>query len=98
VGLAELDVGGAGQLVGAKLGGVSFAGGGGISAGEGAASLPGRGQMQWNGGKRGEIFGKFFLFLSGGMGEIYCLDGIGEIYYFCLDYYQVKPSLFCILK
>jgi hypothetical protein len=37
MGLAELDVGGAGQLVCAKLGGVSFEGGGGVSAGEGAA-------------------------------------------------------------
>jgi hypothetical protein len=43
VGLAELDVGGAGQLVGAKLGGVSFAGGGGVSAGEGVDVCSGMG-------------------------------------------------------
>jgi hypothetical protein len=79
-----------------------------------AASLPGRGQWSGSGGvasllargrmfavewgETGKIFGKFFLFLSGEMGEIYCLGGMGEIYCFNLGYYQVKPSLFCILK
>jgi hypothetical protein len=47
VGLAELDVGGAGQLVCAKLGGVSFEGGGGVSAREGAAV------WHWRGGVSG---------------------------------------------
>jgi hypothetical protein len=32
--------------------------------------------VEW--GETGEIFGKFFLFLSGGMGEIYCLGGMGK--------------------
>ena len=53
MGLAELDVGGAGQLVGVKLGGVTFAGGGGVSVVEGVASLLGRVRMsvvEW--GKR----------------------------------------------
>jgi hypothetical protein len=47
VGLAELDVGGAGQLVCAKLGGVSFEGGGGVSAREGAVV------WHWRGGVSG---------------------------------------------
>ena len=64
MGLAELDVGGAGQLVGAKLSGVTFAGGGGVSVGEGATVWQWRGgvstgegrmsAVEW--GKRGEIF------------------------------------------
>jgi hypothetical protein len=45
VGLVELDVGRAGQLVGAKLGGVGFVGG--------AASLTGRGR--WFDSGRGEV-------------------------------------------
>jgi hypothetical protein len=48
VGLADLDVGCVGQLVGAKLGDVSFAGGGGC--------------LQWNGGKRGKFLVNFFCF------------------------------------
>jgi hypothetical protein len=59
VGLAKLDVGGAGQLVGAKLGGVSFA--------EVAASLPGRGRMSAVGGNFLGYYLLIFLFLSGGM-------------------------------
>jgi hypothetical protein len=105
VGLAKLDIGGAGQLVGAKLGGVSFAGGGGIFAGEGqrsgsggVASLPRRGQMSAVGGNFLGYYLVIILFLSGGMGENLLFGWKGEIYCLCLGYYHVKPCLCCILK
>ena len=80
MGLAELDVGGAGQLVGAKLGSVTFAGGGDVFVVEGAAVWQWRGgvsagerrmsTMEW--GKRGEIFGNFFCFYQVEWREICC--------------------------
>jgi hypothetical protein len=52
-------VGGSGQLVGAKLGGVSFEGGGGVSAGERAAVWHWRGGV--SAGERADV--------CSGMGE-----------------------------
>ena len=93
-------------FIGWNRGNLLFGWNGSVSAGEGVAVWQWMGgvsagrewmsAVEW--GETGEIFGIFFLFLSGGMGGKLLFQWNGEIYCSCLGYYHVKPSLFCILK